>query len=326
MAPASHQPASVDRATLPMAVVDPECDLANHSHEQLDSWFIAGTCGDGKRQYGYHLHCLRTNEQARPLVATTASITDLTNGDFHSASADDLGQPARLDASELLIEAPLLTLRGDPRRITACARFDGCFLKLDFTCDEQPLFFGSVGLLPYMGTTQYNFALTGLPTTGALRVNRRTRQVSGMSWFDRQWGPLPGAVVTDEMSWLWACLNASTGDRLSIGEVNAPGWSATRATIRRPDGSHVFTSLPQIRKSSYWISPESGNRYPTELLISIPAEQCELEILINWPQQEVCAGRKQGISKYAATGQVRGELRGQRLTQDIYVEMSGLWP
>src|SRR5262245_43062583 len=121
-----QRPAFEDRAVPPMAVVDPEYDLGDHPDEQLDSWFITGVFADARRQYGYHLHCLRTNEQARPLVATTASITDLTDGDFYSASADDLGQPARLGASELLIETPLLTLRGDPLRIQTCARFDGC--------------------------------------------------------------------------------------------------------------------------------------------------------------------------------------------------------
>jgi predicted secreted hydrolase len=145
------------------------------------------------------------------------------------------------------------------------------------------------------GNASAYYSITRLTTNGTLRVGDQQYQVSGSSWFDREWGTsflAPGVV-----GWDWFSLQLEDGRdlmfyRLRDDAGNSTPFSAGTLVLvdgadegmrsERLDGSDVV-----LEPLQWWTSPDTGVRYPVVWKLELPAHDLALEVSASLPSQEL---------------------------------------
>jgi predicted secreted hydrolase len=151
---------------------------------------------------------------------------------------------------------------------------------------------------------------------GTIEIEGERFAVSGPSWFDRQYGTVPGffknGAPKDSMRWLWMNLQLSNGQYFSLTEITE--FHEKRLTIFafgiNDEGAHVLARVNPIEKLDYWKSPVTGQNYPTRFKIEIPSLDARFEVTCTPKQQEIVS-KLAGLSKYEGAADVTGTYRGE---------------
>lgn len=121
-------------------------------------------------------------------------------------------------------------------------------------------------------------------------------------------------------------LNLNNGDRISLwSAVEDGGADNSWVTILHPDGRQTVTAIEPLSasESDYWLSPDSGKRYPTRWTVTIPAFDAKLDLTPHPREQELVPFP--AIAYYEAASSVRGTYNGKETTRYCYVELVGDW-
>ena len=127
-------------------------------------------------------------------------------------------QEARVEGSRIVFQQSAIELRPDSLRALGVGKkvsFD-----LSLTVSEPPVWHGRDGLISMghpedPGQASFYYSLVRLQTAGWLSCSSDKgpavrREVSGWSWFDRQWGTF------QEKGWDWFSLRFFDGDRIML--------------------------------------------------------------------------------------------------------------
>ncbi len=167
------------------------------------------------------------------------------------------------------------------------------------------------------GNASYYYSQTRMVTSGTLRTERGSFEVSGLSWKDHEFST--SALSEGQIGWDWFSLQLDDGSELMFFQ------------IRRADGSiDPFSSgmyvdaeggtMPlegsqfQIHVRDEWVSPHSGGVYPAAWTVNIPQLNLEMNIEPYFRDQEM------DVSYFYWEGAVK--VSGS-LTGSGYVEMTG---
>ena len=193
-------------------------------------------------------------------------------------------------------------------------------LQAQFTPTGRVLNYSGNGLIQLLGDPNYEYAFPRMSTVGTLTAEGATRRVSGTSWLDRQWGPLPLADPT--MHWTWMNLALSNGDQLALWDIGDKRSQYTWVTAMRRDGSYLVATVRPLAADAGrpWTSPVTHNTYPTRWTVRIPAVRARLEVAVTGPRDQEFAGHVE------ATATVAGTYDGRKVTGTTYVEETGYWP
>jgi CrtC N-terminal lipocalin domain len=175
------------------ALVNPAADLAAQvpgpELTWVDSIFIAGRVHGGGHDFGILIHTLAfPNADQRKLFV---AITDTTTGWYRNYAAVIPQDQYTWSRTSLHIAMPGLIWTGSARRMQVKATTPWGSLKARFTPVGPILNYSGNGLIALLGDVNYEYAFPAMRTVGTLTAERTTRRVSGVSWLDRQWGPLP---------------------------------------------------------------------------------------------------------------------------------------
>jgi predicted secreted hydrolase len=128
----------------------------------------------------------------------------------------------------------------------------------------------------------YYYSTTRNSVNGKIKTDVKTENVSGIGWFDHQWGR--DYSLAKGSGWDWFGLQLSDGRELLLNQMSS---GKPMANIIEKDGSIRFTRNITFRKIKYWKSLKTNARYPVEWEITIPESGIELLVEAEFPNQEM---------------------------------------
>lgn len=304
------------------ALVNPAADLAAQvpgpEPTWVDSIFIAGFVRGGGHTFGVLVHALAfPNADQRKLYV---AVTDTTTGWYRNYAAEIPKDKFAWSTAELRIRAPGLSWTGSARHMQVTATTPWGALKASFTPVGPVMNYSGNGLIRLLGDVNYEYAFPTMRTVGTLTTGRTTRRIAGVSWLDRQWGPIP--VVDPSMRWTWMNLSLSSGDQLAVWDIRNRSAGSAWVTALRPDGSYAIAAVRPLAlgAGAFWTSPVTRKTYPMRWRIDIPALRSRLQVAVTGPK-----GQEFPNGHVEATASVRGTHQGRTVTGTTFVEMTGDW-
>lgn len=312
---------AIARAGVP-AVVHPGADLAaqdpGHVVTWVDSIFIAGYVRGAGHTFGILVHTLRfPNANQRKLYI---SINDTTTGWYRRYQALIPRNRYSWRRKGLHITMPGLSWTGSARTMRVRATTPWGSLDLRLAPRGPVLNYSAVGLAGLLGDVDHEYAFPTMRTVGTLSAEHRRRRVSGVSWLDRQWGPLP--LTEPTMRWTWMDIGLSNHDQLAVWDIVDKHAQNAWVTVLRPDGSYEVAAIRPLARGarSFWTSAATGKAYPTRWRVEIPALRARLTVADTGHR-----GQEFPDGHVEATAAVTGSYKARKVTGTTFVEMTGDW-
>lgn len=303
-----------------------------------NSWFAVGNfdCDGHKLSYMFHVSVLRMSKVLPiRMINTVFSLTDSTTGWYQSKDqffAAGKGTEVATEGLHIKFKDGLMSGDLDNLHIKANADFGA--IDLHLTAIGFPLYNASTGYFKIFSVANYQYSIPTLKTTGTIKIEEKTYQVTGNSWFDRQYAN-PDKKSSGNLKdgypchWVWMNLSfKENDDQLSLWGAmdNKTTEEYAWATILHADGSQEVVEVSPLSNAGTepFDSTKTGNHYPTHWQIKIPSKNASLTIVANPINQEIIAGDKNG-NKYEGASSITGTYDQQSVTGDCFVELVGPW-
>lgn len=130
------------------------------------------------------------------------------------------------------------------------------------------------------GNASYYYSFPRLQSRGSLTLQGKTRQVSGLSWLDREWGT--SALSPEQTGWDWFSLQLNSGEDLMYYQLrNSRGepdpFSAGTLVSATGQSKRLDPDAIELTPERWWQSP-TGKRYPVEWSLRIKSLNRTLRI------------------------------------------------
>jgi predicted secreted hydrolase len=187
------------------------------------------------------------------------------NPDLIAAGARPVAAPWRLIGSGGTdrIEAAL-----SPEEAAAAGADFG--LALDLSATKPVALHDGDGFVDFgPAGSSYYYSRTRLEATGQVSLNGETIDVTGIAWFDHQWGDF----ISVGGGWDWFAINLDDGTDITISLVRGPAFkSLLYGTVVDAEGNtrHLTGGDFTARASAVWVSEATGRRYLMAWRIQIP--------------------------------------------------------
>lgn len=252
-------------------------DEAPHDAQTEWWYFNMHLLSDSGQSYALHdvLFQVQELDSDRTIYVRQIGMSDVNANRQHASERVRL-QPSpittdpnsfRFDIGPSLMEG----VNGEYYRLTASVGPYEYDLSLRST--TPPLAHGGIGLLEMgeAGVTYY-YSRPRLAISGHIFAKGSLIPVSGLGWFDKQWGDFQPVTVT----WDWASVQLVDGTDLMVSRLydRSNLLVNSYATIRRNEESpvHLDADAFELRPahSKTWTSDRTGTRYVTDWVLSIP--------------------------------------------------------
>jgi predicted secreted hydrolase len=178
--------------------------------------------------------------------------------------------------------------------------------------------------------SSYYYSRTRLAATGSLQLNGVTYKVTGIAWFDHQWGDF---VSVGAGGWDWFAINLDDGTdvTLSIVRDEHAGQVLSYGTLVRPSGEVVDLQTPQDFGVSTafgaWQSPRTGVDYPTGWSVFLgpdttPSTIIQLVLTPTVADQELDTRATTGVVYWEGSNTVTGTRGAAPIAGKAYVEIT----
>ncbi|WP_319413647.1 lipocalin-like domain-containing protein [uncultured Cohaesibacter sp.] len=318
------------------SLVDVTQDLYFHggTHPN-ESWFttsnLTAKSGDSIGLQTHFIGKLLPN--GATILAVNFGIINETTGAYKSYEQIYQMKDATLSQDSFLVKSPEGSMSGDEESIHVLASFDDVKIDLNLKNVRPPLINNAQGKISFFdGLDQYEYAFTAMETSGQIDIGANSYDVSGISWFDRQFGEATPLTAYSKDQWVWFNPQLDNGVSLSIWQIYQFDKKEIRlqATAALANGSQVVAFIDPIEMSDYWVSPVTGKRFPTQFDVSIPELDSKMHFEIPYKAQEILSGelsRKvvNSVSKYEGKMIVSGSMFGEAVKGEGYVELVGRW-
>ena len=312
-------------------------DHGPHETYATEWWYFTGNLSSAEGgRFGYQLTLFRVG--LRPGLPTDDSawrthqlymghlaISDLGQRQHHSAERFSRAAAglAGAQAEPLRVWLGPWSIHGTPGStfpLQLRADTDQLSLQLALDAGDKPYVLqGESGLSRKSaapGNASYYYSYTRLPTTGTLRIAERSYQVSGNSWFDREWSS--SALAADQAGWDWFALQLDDGRDLMYYQMRGTDGRAqafSKGVLVASDGSAQPLAFGDVRLTPIrtWQSDE-GSRYPVQWTLDIPRFDLQLEVEAAFDDQEM----QHTVRYWEGAVTVRGSHSGRG-----YLELSG---
>jgi len=318
-------------------------DHGSHDDARVEWWYVTGQLDtpSGKR-LGYQLTFFRTGIADEPRNARTSAfaardlflahfaLTDAAAGTFRFAERmhrTGVGAAAaREDRLDVANEDWRLEEVGG--RLVLAAGDGGEEISLLLTPEKPPIVHGEGGLSrkgPEPDAVSRYVSLTRLHSEGWWTSRGKSEPVSGLSWFDHEWGS--GSIGKDTAGWDWFALHLLDGRDLMLYRMRGAGGSAsafTSGTLVARDGSAAPLAASDftIEETARWKSARSGGSYPARWLLRVPRAGIAVEVVPLVKDQELVTGKSTRVTYWEGACSVTALGGGAPLGR-AYVEMTG---
>lgn len=324
------------RAIEPREFVFPE-DHGPHPEYATEWWYFTGNLEDkSNRLFGYQLTIFRVglDPKAPPddsswrtnqIYMGHFAISDIENNIHKSAekinrAALDLAGTSENPTHIWLGPWSIKSLGQAFFPLNLVADYEDIRINLFVDRGNKPLVLqGDKGLSQKgseIGNASYYYSYTRLPTKGSLSINDETFQVTGNSWFDREWSS--SALADDQQGWDWFALHLDDGRDLMFYRMRGVDGKAqkfSKGVLLEKDGNIIELSLDNVRLDSeaFWRDLE-GNAYPVKWRLRVDDYGLDLVIEAFFNDQLM----QHTVHYWEGAVKVRGSHSGRG-----YMELSG---
>ncbi len=316
-------------------------DHGAHEDARVEWWYVTGQLETSSgRRLGYQLTFFRTgiSDDPSPRVSSFAARdlhlahfarTDVSRGTFRFAERAHRDGPGAAFArtGRLAVANEDWRLEELGGRLVLHARDGGGELSLLLTPEKPPVLHGENGLSrkgPEPDAVSRYVSLTRLASAGWWTTGGATESVSGLSWFDHEWGS--GSIGKETQGWDWFSLHLADGRDLMLYRLRGAGGSATdfsAGTLVERDGTAVSLSSRDfsVEETARWKSAKSGATYPSRWVLRVPRASIVLEVVPLLADQELVTEKSTRVTYWEGACDVRtpaGAPAGR-----AYVEMTG---
>jgi predicted secreted hydrolase len=205
------------------------------------------------------------------------------------------------------------------------ARQEGIEIVLDMVDLKGPVLHGEQGYSqngPSQGNASYYISQTRLRSTGTIRIENTSFQVSGLSWMDHEFST--SALSEGQVGWDWFSIQLDNETELMVFQIRREDGtvdSYSSGTIIQPDATtlHLTGEEFTILVEDTWTSPSSGAEYPANWKVTIPLYGIQLEITPYLADQEM----QVNFTYWEGCVFIEGEFQGEKVSGAGYVEMTG---
>lgn len=312
--------ASAPIATVPCPVtVDWPREEGHLDDVGMELWWLTSLLQAGERRLSTFLLVFRIDPET---VLVNAVVTDLQTGVEMATRQAYPRAEVGLTQNRLELVAPLARYSGsfeDGYRVTADIDEDTGF-ELTMQPVNPILFNCGSGEFAMGQTTTKQCGMGGLTTVGTVRLGGNRLEVTGASWYDRQWfvDALPAGSI-DRFTWLGIWLD--NGDTISLWDrtVDDPEEQSW-ATVVRADGTHVVAAVPPVAGGATGtITTHAGHEVPSGWTVHIPGLAATLEITQSVVQDDPTQ------SFFTGALEVRGTYEGAPVTGRGVCDLVDWW-
>lgn len=131
----------------------------------------------------------------------------------------------------------------------------------------------------------FYYSFTKNQVFGKITTESGTETVSGIGWFDHQWGR--DYSLAKGGGWNWFGLQLDDGRELLLNQMTSNKPDSAMANLIDRDGSLRFSRKITFEKTKHWKSLKSNAKYPVGWKVVIPEFAMELSVLASFPAQEM---------------------------------------
>jgi predicted secreted hydrolase len=315
-------------------------DRGSHPDFKTEWWYITGHArsagSSAGREFGFQLTFFRSRIDstqgltsrfaAKQLMFAHAAITDVQGKKLwhdQRIARDGFGV-ATSSANDMAIKLRDWTLLANGNSYTAELPTKEFGLKLQFNETQAVILQGKNGLSrkgPDETQASYYYSQPQLATTGSLRVQGKTFDVTGTAWLDHEWSQellAPGAV-----GWDWIGMNLTDGSALTAFRLRDKDGGAVwdGGSFRSANQSlYVFSRGEVIFKPTrFWKSPLTQTTYPVEWIVRTPADFYTVKAVID--NQELDSRQSTGSIYWEGLSELI-DSNGKKVGSG-YLEMTG---
>lgn len=318
-------------------------DHGAHPDFRTEWWYYTGHLKSKEGEtFGYQLTFFRVglrkpDPQARSAWRTNTvyfahlAISDPQRKVFDFREVSQRGAMGLAGAEQnrlkVWIDDWLLESRGEEHHLRAAK--EGIGLDLVLSPLKPPVLHGEKGYSRKSATAEvasHYYSITRLATQGKLTLGGRTLEVTGTSWFDREFST--SQLAPNQVGWDWFSLQLTDGADLMLYVMRLKDGSidqASSGTLVDPQGqARQFTLADfQIEPTDSWTSPHSKATYPSGWKISLPKEGYTLTLQPTLADQELRPGGHSPIIYWEGQVSVQGNKDRQAISGQGYVELTG---
>jgi predicted secreted hydrolase len=292
-------------------------------HQDLTEWwYFTGHLQDQEGfRFGFEFVIFAANRQSLgSSFAAHLAISDQSPGSFRYAERTSNFHGAASWGDRLCVGGWNLDI-GDSG-FTIAASDDAFGLDLKLRPQKPPVLHGQGGVIDFGAVGwSYYYSQTRLAVEGRVTLAGVERDVTGLAWFDHQWGDF---LVTGQGGWDWFSLQLEDGRELMATALrDADGdVSTTYGTLVGESGNteHLDAAALQILVLDRWRSPHSGADYPARWRLIVPAAGLDLDLVPTIPDQELDTRASTGTIYWE--GSVDARQAGQPAGRG-FVELTG---
>ena len=323
---------------LPVKTLTFPRDRGAHPDFKTEWWYITGHAKSGAREFGFQLTFFRSRIDstqamtsrfaAKQLLFAHAAITDVQGKKLwhdQRIARDGFGV-ATSSESDMAIKLRDWTLQADGKRYTAELPANDFGLKLQFNETQAVLLQGKNGLSrkgPDEKQASYYYSQPQLATTGSMRVQGKTFDVTGTAWLDHEWSQELLAPGDSTVGWDWIGMNLLDGSALTAFRLRDKDGGAVwdGGSFRSSANSlYVFSKGEVIFKPTrFWKSPLSQTTYPVEWIVRTPADFYTVKAVID--NQELDSRQSTGAIYWEGLSELT-DSNGKKVGSG-YLEMTG---
>lgn len=273
-------------------------DGGSHPEFRTEWWYLTGWLKDENGvEQGFQVTFFRVRNPAadanpskfapRQLLFAHAALSHPVKGRLLKAERTARAGFGLAEASENLMSVHIddWSLKANGHAIVVNVAASDFAFSLELMTTQAPLLQGDDGYSrkgPNPAAASYYYSLPQLQTSGALVVEGRKANVTGVAWFDHEWSN--AYVDTQAVGWDWLGLNLHNGGAVMVFRMrDAKGsqhWAG--GSWRDANGDRRFAPQQiQWTELRRWQSALTGVEYPIAWRVRMGSQEFTLRPLMD---------------------------------------------
>ncbi|MBI3329319.1 MAG: carotenoid 1,2-hydratase [Nitrospinae bacterium] len=311
-------------------------DHAAHPTFQTEWWYYTGhlRTADGE-EYGYQLTFFRrrVDEGSSPQHLYLAHFAISDKGRQRFTYTEKINRPSLGMAGAAEDRYDVWNDEWRAERVGPYhqlhAKMDAYGINLILLPEKGPVVHGINGVSQKgegKGHASHYYSLTRLKTDGLLHVRGISREVTGISWMDHEFGS--SQLGPTQVGWDWLSLQLEDRTELMVYLLRHADGRVDRyssGTVVHPDGraEHLPREAFEVVALGRWTSPRSGATYPQGWEMRVPTLGLHLRVIPTFADQELDTQNSTRVVYWEGDVRVEGTHSGQLVRGLGYVELVG---